>query len=304
MIVLATLGAGLGCGAWLVLRSLAPRPVPLDHLLARLSRNGLPASAANAPIRTWSDRAGALALRLLGRSAIEPTAATHDQMLRLAGRTAERHALDRLLGAVGGFAGTVLVGAGLSMAGIAPPAPVIAVGAVAAGAGGFLLPAALLAEEAERRRRAFRHALSAYLDLVNVILAGGGGIETALHAAADAGDGWAFAAIRQALDRARLTNRTPWDTLAQLGSELGVDELAELAANVALAGSQGARIRQSLAAKADSLRGHQVAETEAAAEAATERMTIPVAVLLFGFLVFVSFPAIHQITSVTTTPLP
>lgn len=79
--------------------------------------------------------------------------------------------------------------------------------------------------------------------------------------------------------------------------------LAELAASVELAGSQGARIRASLAAKADSLRGHQVAETEAAAEAATERMTIPVAVLLFGFLVFIAYPAVQQITTVSN-PVP
>ncbi|MCZ7537378.1 MAG: hypothetical protein M5T61_16690 [Acidimicrobiia bacterium] len=76
-------------------------------------------------------------------------------------------------------------------------------------------------------------------------------------------------------------------------------ELAELAASVSLAGSHGARIRASLAAKADTLRGHQIAETEAAAEAATERMTVPVAVLLFGFLVFIAYPAIAQITSVS-----
>ena len=54
---------------------------------------------------------------------------------------------------------------------------------------------------------------------------------------------------------------------------------ASLAASVALAGSHGARIRRSLAAKADSLRAHQVAETESAAESATERMAIPVAVV-------------------------
>ena len=52
------------------------------------------------------------------------------------------------------------------------------------------------------------------------------------------------------------------------------------------------------------LRGHQVAETESAAEAATERMTIPVAVLLFGFLVFIAYPAVQQITSVSSHPLP
>ena len=86
---------------------------------------------------------------------------------------------------------------------------------------------------------------------------------------------------------------------AELAERLGVNELAELAASVSLAGSHGARIRASLAAKADTLRGHQIAETEASAEAATERMTVPVAVLLFGFLVFIAYPAIAQITSVS-----
>ena len=33
-------------------------------------------------------------------------------------------------------------------------------------------------------------------------------------------------------------------------------------------------------------------------------MTIPVAVMLFGFLVFVAYPAVQQITSVTSNPLP
>ncbi len=33
-------------------------------------------------------------------------------------------------------------------------------------------------------------------------------------------------------------------------------------------------------------------------------MTIPVAVLLFGFLVFIAWPAVHQITSVSSTPVP
>ncbi len=161
------------------------------------------------------------------------------------------------------------------------------------------MPDVVLRDEAEKRRRAFRHALSSYLDLVNVLLAGGAGIETALYAAADAGDGWGYQTIRAELRRARLTGQSPWDTFAQLDERLGINELAELAASVSLAGSHGARIRASLAAKADTLRGHQVAEAEAAAEAATERMTVPVAVLLFGFLVFIASPAVVQITSVS-----
>lgn len=302
MIPLVGLGAGFGAGCWLVLRALAPRPARLDALVDRLDRPGLSANGADVQRVGAAQRAATAAVRVVGRPAADDRRRL--QLLRMAGRTPERHALDKLIGGAGGCAAAGLLGVGMTILGIAPPPAVLGVACAAVAVGGFLLPEASLRDEAERRRRAFRHALSSYLDLVNVILAGGGGIETSLYAAADAGDGWAFAAIRQALDRARLTNRTPWDTLALLGEELGVDELAELAASVALAGSQGARIRQSLAAKADSLRGHQVAETEASAEAATERMTIPVAVLLFGFLVFIAYPAIQQITSVSSNPLP
>jgi len=301
VIGLVVLAAGVGAGCWLVVRALSPRAVRLDTLISHLNRPGL--SATSPPLRDdgLRQRAGRLAARLLGGAAADDT---QQQLLRLTGRTPERHALDKVLGCAGGAATTAVAGAGLMILGIAPPTAVLAVFTLAVAVGGYFLPDAMLRDEAERRRRAFRHALSSYLDLVNVILAAGGGIETSLHAAAEAGDGWAFAAIRQALDRSRLTNRTPWDTFAGLGEELGVDELCELAASVSLAGSQGARIRQSLAAKADSLRGHQVAETEAAAEAATERMTIPVAVLLFGFLVFVAYPAVQTITSVTSSPMP
>lgn len=302
MIPLVVLAAGAGAGCWLVIRALSPRPARLDALVGQLNRPGLPATWAPPRREGFSDRAGRLAARLLAGSG--PEDSKQRQLLRLTERTPERHALDKIVGSAGGGAAAAIGSAGLVVVGIAPPTAVLVVLTLAVSVGGFLLPDALLREEAERRRRAFRHALSSYLDLVNVILAAGGGIETSLHAAAEAGDGWAFAAIRQALDRSRLTNRTPWDTFGQLGDELGVDELRELAASVALAGSQGARIRQSLAAKADSLRGHQVAETEASAEAATERMTIPVAVLLFGFLVFVAYPAVQQITSVSSNPLP
>ena len=301
MIVVAFFGAGIGLGAWVLLRAISPRPESLTAIHAALGRPGV---AAIDPSRAEPDRRtqlGTVADRLVSQFASRTEAQA--QLLELTGRTHEQHSLDKLVGSVGGLLGTALFGIALTIVGIAPPPFVLVVAAAGMAVGGFVLPDFSLRDQAERRRRAFRHALSSYLDLVNVILAGGGGIETSLHAAADAGDGWAFAAIRQALDRARLTNRSPWDTFKDLGEQLGIDELRELAASVELAGSQGARIRSSLAAKADSLRGHQIAETEAAAEAATERMTIPVAVLLFGFLTFIAYPAVQQITSVSN-PIP
>ena len=192
-----------------------------------------------------------------------------------------------------------LAAAGLVLIGLQVPLGLVAVCSLATATAGFVMPDFVLRDEADKRRRAFRHTLSSYLDLVNVLLAGGAGIETALYAAADAGDGWGYQTIRTELQRARLTGQSPWDTFATLNKRLGINELAELAASVSLAGSHGARNRRLTRREGRHLRGHQIAETEAAAEAATERMTIPVAVLLFGFLVFIAYPAVVQITSVS-----
>lgn len=292
----AFLGAGVGFGLWIAIRAINPRPMPLAQALAALDRR---------PVVTGSDMHGDSLERHLGhvaRRLVRLVGTDLDRFgpdLRVLERSPARHALDKLVGALGGLTVPLLVWAGLGLTGIRLPVAGILGLSVAAAVAGWVLPDHGLAEQAERRRKAFRHALSSYLDLVNVIIAGGGGIQTALYTAAEAGDGWAFAAIRRSLDRARLTQRSPWDTFADLSDDLGVPELAELAAAVSLAGTHGARIRSSLAAKADTLRGHQVAETEAAAESATERMTIPVAVLLFGFLVFVAYPAVQQITTVS-----
>jgi tight adherence protein C len=125
----------------------------------------------------------------------------------------------------------------------------------------------------------------------------GGGIETALVAATDAGDGWAFTELRHALHRAQRINQPLWAAFDDLGTKLGIGELRDLASSIGLAGAQGARIRASLAVKADTLRAHQIAHTEAAAEATTERMNLPTAVLLLGFLLFIVFPAVTAITA-------
>jgi Flp pilus assembly protein TadB len=166
---------------------------------------------------------------------------------------------------------------------------------VALGVGGFFVPELGVRAEAAARRRDFRHALGSYLDLVVVALAAGGGVEGALEDAAEVGDGWAFAQLRSALAAARVRRETPWAALGRLGAELGVHELVELSASAGLAGTEGAKVRASLVAKAESLRAHQLAEAEASALAATERMSLPVVLLFAGFLIFIGFPAMARV---------
>jgi len=220
--------------------------------------------------------------------------------LRVLDKPLEQHVYEKLLAAAAGFCVPVLMGVGIAMADVAVSPVAVAAGSVVLAAAGFFYPDLPLAERVEARRREFRHALSSFLDLVTIIMAGGGGIESALAGAADAGDGWAFEELRDALRRARMTRRTPWDTLAALGDDLQIRELVELAAAVSLAGGHGARVKESLIAKADSLRDALAAETEAAAESQTEKMILPVMLMILGLVLFIGFGAVDAISTPAT----
>ena len=293
--MIALLGAAVGAGLFILARATRRRPVPIDQLLELLDRPavvGQPTASTRANARVL---VGGIEKRLPGRLDVD---------LRAAGRTATEHATEKLVGAVAAAAAPLLLHVLLLPQGSGLPAPIL----VAAVAGGLVLgftwPDLRLRATARRRRAQFEHALSSYLDLVNVVLAGGAGIESALEAAADAGDGWVFDELRQALVRARSTRRSPWLSLGDLGRDLGVDPLVELASSVQLAGEQGARIRSSLAAKASALRARHSTQLEADAHAASERMGIPTVLMFVGFLLLLGFPALQQIAGPEPAPTP
>jgi tight adherence protein C len=74
-----------------------------------------------------------------------------------------------------------------------------------------------------------------------------------------------------------------------------VSELSELAASISLAGTEGARVRDSLAMKASTLREHAMAEAEAEAESTTEKMAVPVVLLFLGFMILIGYPAFDAV---------
>ena len=106
-----------------------------------------------------------------------------------------------------------------------------------------------------------------------------------------------FRLIADSLDVARASRRSPWEILANEGERIGIEELPELAATVKLGGEQGARMTASLVAKASSMRAKQLAEVEADANTATERMGLPMVLLFMGFLVLLGYPAMQMISA-------
>ena len=284
MTVMVLLGAGTGLGLALLAVWLVPPAPALGTQLARLTA---PANAADRG--SWL----APAIRLLHAAGL-PTRSTARDLVVLE-RPVQDHLAEKATLALAGLLTPTLGALAATALDINVGFRVPAIAAIACAAAGFWIPDHRVRHCAVRQRRDFRHALSAFLDLVVISLAGGAGVDSALTDAANTGQGWAFTQIRRALAAAHLTRTTPWDALRRLGRDIDIPELAELAASISLAGTEGATVRHSLHAKAAALRARQLTDGESDASADTERMSIPVMALFFGFLCFITYPAMTQV---------
>jgi tight adherence protein C len=184
------------------------------------------------------------------------------------------YAVARLAGFTASF--VIPVWAGLTMAGVF-----------------FLLPDLEVRQKVGSRRRDFRHAVGAFLDLVAMNLSGGRGVPEALMSASEIGTGWAMWRIRDALVNARITGQTPWQALAALGDEVGVDELRDLGAALSLVAEDGAKVRESLATRAVGLRRRELADLQGQAGERSQSMLVAQMVLCAAFLIFLIYPAVR-----------
>lgn len=282
MSVVLLLGAGVGLGVTLLLRGVRSRRPALRAALTALDRHG----------HGWSDVGPSHRHALVVTLASWASARTRASDLELVGRTADQHAL-RKLGAATMLAALPAVATGLAaLAGVGVRPGVVAAVSLVLALVGFVTPDIELRGLAAERRAEFVHALSSFLDVTAVLLAGGAGTESALHAAAGLGNAWPQERLRATLDRCRLTGQTPWEVLGLLGDRLQIDELSQLATSLQLAGEQGARVRVTLMERARALRAAQLTAAETRARAVTEQMSVPVALLAVAFMLFVGFPAV------------
>jgi tight adherence protein C len=158
-----------------------------------------------------------------------------------------------------------------------------------------LIVAADLDKRATVASRDLRHQLSAYLDVLTMLLASNQGNEGALRLAADAGDGRLFVELRRRMLEAATAGRPAVTALATLGRDLGVVELTEIAASASLATSQGAPVARSLIAKTESLRASLQAEQEQDARVRTGKITFPLVGMGIVFIILGLYPALASI---------
>ena len=217
--------------------------------------------------------------------------------LALMGRTRGSHLATKVAVATLLFLLAPVVWSVLRIAGMTLPSAVPAVLALGLAAFGFFMPDLALKSEAAKRREDFRRTVGVFLDLVAMNLAGGRGLPEALLAAATVSDHWTLVRIRQALANARLYGTTPWVALGDLGQDIGLAELQDLAGALALAADDGAKIRSSLSARAATLRRKELTAAEGAEGEKSQSMLVAQMLISTAFLIFLAFPAVSQLLS-------
>jgi len=285
-LIMAFAGALAGAGLLLMLRGVLGQTVSLTSFVDELHR---PRPTTFATPQSWTTD-------VLSKTA-GPSVERHRVDLEICERTVAKFAQDRLawtaIWAMPGLALVALLPTGI----VSFVSPAVALGAlVLGGVGGWVFAVFDLRSDAERKRREFRHTLAAYLELVAILLAGGAGVQSALYDAAAIGRGSGFRHLKTALSAAQARREPPWETLGVLGQRLGVSELVELKQSMTLAGD-GARVRSSLRAKAESMRDKDRAQQETEAEKRSESMVLPVVMTFAGFLVLIGYPAIAGLSA-------
>ncbi len=139
---------------------------------------------------------------------------------------------------------------------------------------------------ATKRREDLLDVLSAFVDFVGLGVSFRP-LEGSLFGAARSGRGWAFPMITAAMEDATRTKQSPVQGLTNLGSKIGSPELEELGMSLSYAGTDGAKIRESLRARSRSLRERIRAKAVADANAASEKITLPLT--MFGMIAFLAF---------------
>ncbi|MFI7103283.1 hypothetical protein ACIBK8_28505 [Streptomyces sp. NPDC050161] len=290
--VMVLSGAVMGGGLALLARQFSPSAPRLDSALRRLNPPPPRIGQEFTPhTPSWDEVWGRwLADRLPGR--------LPRRDLQLVGMSVERFVYSKALLAVVGLLFPAFIALAWSLMGLSTPVFVPAVAGVVVGAGLWFVPDYSLRQQAAMARNEFAYAMAAYTDLVALRLASNAGPTQALHDAAGVGAGWSLVRLREALLRARLEKIPPWDALEDLGQELALPYLADFADVMRRSSNDGAAVYEPLRARSRAASVQLLAEQSAQANADSEKMTAPGALLAAIVMFAIAFPAALNILAI------
>ena len=294
---LLLLGGGLiGAAGGLLLWYLMPSEPRLSDVLARLSPGSVTAhdrtSGATAAAPSRVERLGQWGLKSLPASAWSMTPTRELRLLQI---PLARYHGEKVAWALGGLLLGPLLTAFLALLGWNLPVALPVAASLLLAVGGFFIPDYNVRDDAKKARREFSRALASYIDLVGLERASGSGPRQSLEIAAGVGDSWVFQRLGEELARTRWSGVTPWESLTELSTELGLPELADLADIMRLSGEDGAQVWGSLRARSAGMRTAMLNVEKARAAEISERMTLPMSLLGMVFLAILITPALLRV---------
>jgi tight adherence protein C len=295
------IGALLGAVVFgLIVYLFPPRVTPLVQL-ARFDSRREPAEKS-----TGFTPDGAAAANRLGAALIKALESrgfgfrSLRQDLALTGKTFQATMARKVVLFVFGSLLALSATVGLVFTGLVPlPAGSPILIGLAGGGVFFMLPDIDAKTAAAARRAEFRHAFATFLDLVVLEMAALAAPAEALPSAAKVGAGWPIAVLRYTLFKATLVDsQAQWMALRDLGDRIGVEELRDLGQVVQLVAHDGARVRETITARAAAMRQRLLADAVGVAGERDQSMRLAQILIGFGFIVFLGYPAVVNIMGV------
>ncbi len=213
--------------------------------------------------------------------------------LRIIGRPFAVHVGYLIVGAMAGLVLPSLILTLLSLAGVLSISVFIPAGLSLLAT--LLVPTIIhsgVVAEADEIRIDLRHQLSAYLDMMTMLLAGNTGHEGALQQAAEAGDGLLFRQLRKRMREVSTTGQSLVHALSLVAEDFEMPELEQVAAAAALSAAEGAPVAKTLAAKCSTLRSTLAADDEGKARVRNDKVTPPLVGMALLFLALLIYPAL------------
>ena len=121
--------------------------------------------------------------------------------------------------------------------------------ALVASLSGLVLPWYILRKEAAETRTSYLESIGTFLNIVELNLASGKGLEEAVNNSVDLGRSGIFALMKNSITESVDSGVPIWEGLSNLGEKIGLSELSEIGATLNLSGSEGAKIRESISQK-------------------------------------------------------
>ena len=196
--------------------------------------------------------------------------------------------------AVGGVAVAVVVLLGAALGtGVLPLGTLTFLAGSGLAVGAVVVKVVQVRADAAKRRKEARAALTVWLNFIALATAFHP-VEGSIQVACNAGNSWIFEAMKVALEEARIRKMRIWDALSALGRDWGMREMVDIGVALGHASLQGAKVRDALIAKSETLTAVASAAELADANKGTAKLQGPISVVTIALFGLMLYPALAE----------